>query len=235
MQKNIKMAAALIIVVAIGALLLTVYNGTQNQVTSGTPVAAATKLTYYNDGTTWVHMNVIYENVTLKNGGTKTFYSDIYIKPGSSATVDLSNLAGYGNEKLPSGTKINVLTWKELVNGTVNTPTATLEQRMQGWSNTLNPQSSDRYYIIKYPGLTVNSLPDFIKDNYLYTGSDINKLLLFLQGNSPVHEQIRLMVDSNGKVYMVFLEIPELCHVVIIDPFKDKLLNKSTILMETTT
>ncbi len=228
MQKNRKVAAALIVLIVLGALLVTVYYGTQNQVTTGTPVAAATKITYYNDGTTWVHMNVIYENVTLKNGGVKTFYSDMYIKPKSSVTVDLSNLAGYGNEKLPSGTKINILTWKELVNGTVNAPTATLEQRIQGWSNTLNPQPNDRYYIIKYPGLTVNTLPDFIKDNNLYIGSDINKLQLFLNGDSYVHEQILLMVDSDGRVKMIFLEIPELCHVVIIDPFK-------TTLMKTTT
>ncbi len=228
MQKNKKIAAALIILIVAGALGLTIYYGTQNQVTTGTPVAAATKITYYNDGTTWVHMNVIYENVTLKNGGVKTFYSDVYIKPKSSVTVDLSNLAGYGNEKLPAGTKINILTWKELVNKTVNSPTATLEQRIQGWSNTLNPQPSDRYYIIKYPGLTVNNLPNFIKDNNLYIGDDINKLQLFLEGNSPVHEQILVMVDSNGEIKMVFLEIPQLCKVVIIDPFK-------TVLLKTTT
>ena len=229
MRKNINVAAALIILIIAGALLLTFYYGTQNQVTiTGTPVAAATKITYYNDGTTWVHMNVIYENVTLKNGGVQTFYSDVYIKPKSSVTVDLSKLAGYGNEKLPAGTKINILTWKELLNGTVNAPTATLEQRMQGWSNTINPQPDDRYVIIKYPGLTIYNLPDFIKDNNMYIGTDINKLQLFLKDNPSVHEQILLMVDSNGKVKMIFVEIPELCHVVIIDPFK-------TMLMKTTT
>lgn len=230
MRKNIKVTAALIILIIIGALLITFFYGTQNQTSTGTQtqVAAATKITYYNDGTTWVHMNVIYENVTVKNGGVQTFYSDIYIKPKSSVTVDLSKLAGYGNEKLPPGTKINILTWKELVNSTINAPTATLEQRIQGWSNTVNPQPSDRYVIIKYPGLTVNNLPDFIKDNNMYIGTDINKLQLFLKDNPSVHEQILLMVDSNGKVKMIFLEIPELCHVVIIDPFK-------TMLMKTTT
>ena len=229
MQKNNKIAVFLIILAIVGALLLTIFYGTQNQVTStSTQVAAATKITYYNDGTTWVHMNVIYENVTLKKGGVQTFYSDVYIKPKSSVTVDLSKLAGYGNEKLPSGTKINILTWKELVNGTINNPTADLEQRIQGWSNTINPQPYDRYYIIKYPGLTVNNLPNFIKGNNLYIGNDINKLQLFLNGDSYVHEQILLMVDSNGKVKMIFIEIPELCHVVIIDPFK-------TMLMKTTT
>ena len=229
MQKNNKIAVFLIILAVVGALLLTIFYGTQNQVTStSTQVAAATKITYYNDGTTWVHMNVIYENVTLKNGGVQTFYSDVYIKPKSSVTIDLSKLAGYGNEKLPPGTKINILTWKELVNGTVNAPTATLEQRIQGWSNTLNPEPSDRYVIIKYPGLTVNNLPNFLKDNSLYVGTDINKLQLFLKGDSYVHEQILLMVDSNGEVKMIFLEIPELCKVVIIDPFK-------TMLMKTTT
>ena len=228
MQKNNKIAVFLIILAIVGALLLTIFYGTQNQVTTGAQVAAATKITYYNDGTTWVHMNVIYENVTLKNGGVQTFYSDVYIKPKSSVTIDLSKLAGYGNEKLPPGTKINILTWKELVNGTVNAPTATLEQRIQGWSNTLNPEPSDRYVIIKYPGLTVNNLPNFLKDNSLYVGTDINKLQLFLKGDSYVHEQILLMVDSNGEVKMIFLEIPELCKVVIIDPFK-------TMLMKTTT
>ena len=229
MQKNRKVAATLIILIILGTLLLIAYYTTQNHVTNKeTQVAAATKIAYYNDGTTWVHMNVIYENVTLKNGGVKTFYSDVYIKPKSSVTVDLSNLAGYGNEKLPSGTKINILTWKELQNETIKSSTATLEQRIQGWSNTLNPQPYDRYYILKYPGLAVNSLPNYIKDNYMYTGNDINKLELFLNGDSYVHEQILLTVDPDGRIKMTFLEIPELCHVVIIDPFK-------TTLMKTTT
>ena len=228
MQKNNQIAIFLIILAIAGASLLTAYYSTQNQVTADTQVAAATKITYYNDGTTWVHMNVIYENVTLKSGEIKTFYSDVYIKPKSSVTVDLSKLAGYGNEKLPSGTKINILTWKELVNGTINNPTADLEQRIQGWSNTINPQPYDRYYIIKYPGLTVYNLPNFIKDNNLYIGTDISKLQMFLNGDYSAHEQILLMVDSDGRVKMIFLEIPELCHVVIIDPFK-------TTLMKTTT
>lgn len=228
MQKNRKIAVSLIVLIVLGALLLTIYYGTQNQVATGTQVAAATKVTYYNDGTTWVHMNVIYENVTLKNGGVKTFYSDVYIKPKSSVTVDLSNIAGYGNQRLPTGTKINILTWKELVNGTINTPTATLEQRIQGWSNTIDPQPNDRYYIIKYPGLTINSFSGSINNNYIYTGSNINELQLFLEGKYSAHEQILLIVDPDGRVRMIFLEIPQLCKVVIIDPFK-------TTLMKTTT
>ncbi|OEC86683.1 MULTISPECIES: fimbrial protein [Methanobacterium] len=228
MQKNRKLAASLIILIILGALLLTIYYGTQNQVATGTQVAAATKIAYYNNGTTWVHMNVIYENVTLKNGEVKTFYSNIYIKPKSSVTVDLSNMAGYGNQRLPSGTKINILTWKELVNGTINAPTATLEQTIQGWSTTSNPQPNDRYYIMKYPNLTVYNLPNFMNDNNLYIGDDINKLQMFLDGDYSAHEQILLIVDSDGRVRMIFLEIPELCNVVIIDPFK-------TTLMKTTT
>jgi hypothetical protein len=221
MLKNTQIAAIVIIIVA---LALAIVIGTQNQSNLSIPkqvtADAATKITYYNDGDTWLHQNVIYENVTLKNGSIQTFYSDMYIKPHSSITVDLSNLAGYGNQKLPSDTELTILTWKEVLNETINAPTADLEMRMQGWSNTLKPQPYDRYYIIKYPGLTLNNLPDFIKNNKLYIGTDLNQLKLFLEGKG-VHEQILLKVDSEGRVYMIFVEIPELCKVFIIDPFKN--------------
>ena len=169
MQKNTQIAAIVIIIVA---LVLAIVIGTQNQFANlstqnQTVVEGATKLTYSNDGDTWVHQNVIYENVPLKNGSVQTFYSDMYIKPGSSVTVDLSQIAGYGNQQLPAGTNINILTWKELVNETISDPTADLEMRMQGWSNTLKPQSYDRYYVIEYPGLTIYNLPEFIKNNKL--------------------------------------------------------------------
>ena len=42
----------------------------------------------------------------------QNFYIEGYIKPGSNVKMDLSNLAGYGNNQLPAGTKIRVLSWK---------------------------------------------------------------------------------------------------------------------------
>ena len=154
MQINNRQVVAILIIIL--ALLSAVYISTQYQSSNlSTPnqtvVEGATKLTYSNDGDTWVHQNVIYENVPLKNGSLQTFYSDMYIQPGSSVTVDLSHIAGYGNQPLPAGTSINILSWKELVNETISDPTADLEMRMQGWSKTLKPQSYDRYYIIEYP------------------------------------------------------------------------------------
>ena len=77
---------------------------------------AATKLAFTNNGPTWVHVDAVIENMRMKYGTYENFYIDTYIKPGSNVKMDLSSLAGYGNQPLPSGTKIKLLAWDGLYN-----------------------------------------------------------------------------------------------------------------------
>ncbi len=205
---------ALVALIVVGAFALTTFNNTQ------TPVTAAdykgTKLAFYNNGTTWLHMDVVLENVTMKNGKTKTFYSELYLKPQNGRIVmDLSKLAGYGNRQLPAGTTIRILAWKWLLNPAAG-GTGDLNLTMQGWSNTQFPGPNDEKLEIFYAGLPVNQLPREIKSDTIFTADDINKLHK-LQGfidydeNIPLYEEEILTVDQNGKVTLTIVFPPELC------------------------
>ena len=74
--------------------------------------------------------------MTLKNGTVQNYYVEGYMKPGGNVTMDLSGLAGYGNQPLPAGTSIRVLAWKGLFNQTLTTNTSDMNLVMQGWSKT---------------------------------------------------------------------------------------------------
>ncbi|MGF7119203.1 hypothetical protein [Methanobacterium oryzae] len=217
MQQNMIIGAiVLIALVVIGAFALTNSNNTQDTVTAAGD--QATKLALYNNGSTWLHMDVVMENVTLKNGSVKTFYSELYIKPNGTITIDISNLAGYGNEKLPAGTTIRILAWKGLLNTTPN-GTADLNLTMQGWSNTQLPGTDDKKLEIFFAGLPVNQLPENVTDNMIFTADDINKVHQ-LQGfiddeeNEPLYEEEILTVDQNGKVTLTIVTAPELCELI---------------------
>ncbi len=131
-------AGVLIAVIVVGALAATtLMNNNGNPVSAAS--AEATKLAFQNNGTTWLHMDVILENVTLKNGTLQTSYHELWIKPNGTIVMDLSNLAGYGAEKLPPGTNMRILAWKGLYNNTTAT-NGELNLNMQGWSGTLQPE-----------------------------------------------------------------------------------------------
>ena len=221
MQRNIIIGAiVLIVIIVVGALAITMLNNTQTQLNSAG--FQDTKLAWSNNGTTWLHIDAIYENVTCKNGTVNTFYSEMYIKPNSTLVVDLSKMAGYDGEKLPPGTKITILAWKGLLNETnmTNVTNANLNLTMQGWSNTQNPVSSDQYYNIVYPGLPIDPLPANVIDNMLFMNTTIQGLdLLEINGTNdaadePLFEQEILTVDKDGKVTLTMVTAPELCKMI---------------------
>jgi len=215
MQQNMIIGAiVLIAVIVMGAFALITFDNTQVQVTAAGD--QATKLALYNNGTTWLHMDLVMENVTLKNGTVKTFYSELYLKPeNGTVTIDLSQLAGYGNEKLPAGTTIRILAWKGLLNTTPG-GTGDLNLEMQGWSNTQLPGADDAKLQIFFAGIPIKQLPKNITDNLIFTADDINKVHQ-LQGfiddeeNEPIFEEEILTVDQNGKVTLTIVTAPELC------------------------
>lgn len=218
-RNNTLLAIFLILAIIIGAFLLTMFGNPQNSVTS--VQNNSTKLEWTNNGTTWLHIDAIYENVTCKNGSIITFYTEMYIKANSSIVVDLSQLAGYNNEKLPPGTNITILAWKGLINDTnrTNVTQANLNLTMQGWSNTRYPQAHDPFYNIFYPGLDIDKLPENVTDNLLFIAPTIEELHI-LQSNGtddnetePIYEVELLHVNSNGTVTLTFLQIPELCRL----------------------
>lgn len=219
MANNTLIAAIVIIVVIIiGALAATTFmNNSGNQQVNAAS-AGATKLSFQNNGTTWLHMDVILENVTLKNGTVQTFYNEMWIKPNGTVTIDISNLAGYGDSKLPPGTTIRILAWKNLFNNTTAT-NGELNLNMQGWSGTIQPEANDAITNVKFSGLKVNLLPKKVNDNLLFTDTNIMKLeqqqgFIDDDDQNCIFEEEILTVDQNGKVTITLTVPPELCSLI---------------------
>lgn len=207
---------AIILLVILALIAVAVSGCTTN--TNSTVNQSSTKLAFINNGTTWFHFDAVLENVTLKNGTVQNFYVEGYMKPGGNVTIDLSGLAGYGNQPLPAGTNVRVLAWKGLFNQTIVTNSSSMELAMQGWSKNLVPQSDDLKYNVSVQNLTVNQLPANITDNTLIIGTDPAIIQEETTGNEtsmePVFEEEVFTVDPNGKVTMVFVTPATLCSIM---------------------
>lgn len=224
-DNKIIIAIILAIVIVAGILAAVMFmqpQGPQNVTTEDT----ATKLAFYNNGTTWLHLDVVMENVTLKNGTTQNFYAQIFLKPSNgTAVIDLSNLTGYGKEKLPAGTNITILAWKGLLmpaNTTLIGSTADLNLNMQGWSNTGQPGTDDAIVNVFFPQLNITQLPTIsgnpITDDTVIiktVANDFTEIVpAVFGGQEPIFEQEVLTVDQNGKVTITILQAPTLCRLV---------------------
>ena len=223
-RNNWIVVIVLIAIIAVGALAATTFMKPQGQqVTAGD---AATKLAFYNNGTTWLHLDVVMANVTLKNGTVQNFYAEIWMKPGNgTAVIDLSNLAGYGNEKLPAGTNITVMAWKGLFMPANSTPavgnTADLNLNMQGWSNTGQPTVDDTIYNVLFSQLNITQLPTIngnaITDDTVIintTAHNVQYAPEVTDTQKPIFEQELVTVDQNGKVTITIVQAPTLCNLM---------------------
>ena len=213
-MKNSKNAIILLVLIVLIAVAVSgctsKNNSTLNQ--------SSTKLAFINNGSTWFHFDAVIENMTLKNGTVQNFYVDGYIKPNGNVTMDLSGLAGYGNQPLPAGTTVRVLAWKGLFNKTVNTNSSNMNLLMQGWSKNLVPQSDDLKYNVTVQNLPVNQLPTNITDNTLLINTDPATIKGSGTGSTlePIFEEEVFTVDANGKVTMVFVTPATLCNIVTL-------------------
>ncbi|WP_048190980.1 hypothetical protein [Methanobacterium sp. SMA-27] len=209
-----------IILLVLIALIAVAVSGCTSNTNSTSVNQSSTKVAFFNNGSTWFHFNAVIENMTLKNGTVQNFYVDGYMKPGGNVTLDLSSIAGYGNQQLPAGTTVRVMAWKGLFNQTINSTTnsSTMELVMQGWSKTLNPTSNDTAYNVSVPNLPVNQLPANITNSTLIIGTD--PALIQGSGNNstmlPIFEEEIFTVDANGKVTMVFVTPATLCNILAI-------------------
>ncbi|MCZ3364279.1 MULTISPECIES: hypothetical protein [Methanobacterium] len=220
-QNNLIIAIALIAVIVIAALAVTTFMKPQGQQASAAG-DNATKLAFYNNGTTWLHLDVILENVTLKNGTVQNFYVQVFMQPNNgTAVIDLSNLAGYGNEKLPAGTNITVLASKGLFMPAGSTPaigdTADLNLNMQGWSNTGQPTDDDGIYNVFYPQLNISELPTIsgnpITSDTVIIKTEPNQVQFnpeITKKQDPIFEHETVNVDENGKVTITIVQAPTL-------------------------
>lgn len=182
--------------------------------TNSTVNQSSTKLAFMNNGTTWFHFDAVIENMTLKNGTVQNYYVDGYIKPNGNVTMDLSGLAGYGNEPLPAGTTVRVLAWKGLFNQTLASNSSDMNLVMQGWSKNLQPQNDDLKYNVTVKNLPVNQLPANITDSTILINTDPTTITGNGSSTEPVFEEEIFTVDANGKVTMVFVTPATLCNIL---------------------
>jgi hypothetical protein len=203
---------AIIILVLIALIAVAVSGCTSTNKTSAN--TAATKVAFTNNGPTWFHFDAVIENLTMKDGTNQNFYVEGYMKPGGSVTMDLSDLAGYGNQQLPAGTTVRVMAWKGLFNPTASPATSNMDLNMQGWSSTPTPQSNDQKYNVALQNLPVNKLPSGITDNTITITKDPSTLNDDeLASQEPVFEEEVFTVDANGKVTMTFVQPATLCNI----------------------
>jgi len=208
-SKNVIIFLVLIILAAVAV------SGCTSKTNSTSINQSSTKVAFFNNGTTWFHFDAVIENMTLKNGTVQNYYVEGYMKPGGNVTMDLSGLAGYGNQALPAGTTVRVMAWKGLFNQTIITNSSEMNLIMQGWSNYLNPTSNDTQYNVTVQNLPVNQLPANITDNTLLITT--NPASLAEDNDSattPVFEEEIFTVDANGKVTMVYVTPATLCNIV---------------------
>lgn len=215
-QNTLIVAVAIIAIIVIAALAATTFMKPQGQQASAAG-DQSTKVAFYNNGTTWVSADFILENVTLKNGSIQTIYSEEYIKPNGSITLDLSSLAGYNNEPLPAGTTITFLAWFGLNNA--NNSTGALNMALQGWSNTSQPPANDPGLNLSYDGLPDDGSIN-LTDSAAYTDTDMNALLKKVgfddstNSAEPLFVQGTITVNNDGTVTIATSNTPTLCSLM---------------------
>lgn len=187
-------------------------SGSQYNTNQNIP-AGATQITFTNNGNTWVHAVIVFENMVKQDGTTGNIYADMWLKPKvngvpGTAIIDLSNLAGYGNNPIPAGTQIKMNTWGNLL-GTSG-----------GYNNlkiNLNTESSDsKINTIEKSNLPVLSLPQGITDNKITTTVDPTsgaEYLSNLQSSEGSNWNIAKLLDieSNEIIQAQTLEQAVLC------------------------
>jgi archaellin len=219
MKNSIIIVAIIIIaVVIIGAFAaLTMMNTagpTQNISDKGTKLNLKNNNNQY-----WQHMDIVVENVTLKNGTVQNFYIEAWVKPGENLTIDLSNLFGYGNERLPTNYTIKPKVWGGMFD--TNNTTSTFDMVLMGWSNTLNPPSNVPRYNATFNNMPVVPLPPKITGNMFYWNTTIPLINAMTSKDYPhddrneiMFTEINMTVNSDGNIIMVFSVPPTLCSTI---------------------
>lgn len=181
MKNSVIIIAIIIIaVVIIGAyaamtMMPPATTATANNTTKIT--ANGSKVTVINNNKdVWAHWNLQLQNAPNKNGTKTTYYVQVWIKPGSNATFDLSSILGYGETPLPQDTNITVLGYGGLYNQTAN-GTSKFDTTFLGWTTNQtipSPTSNYKGAINAYPVdpvQKIGALPANINDNTVTIGT----------------------------------------------------------------
>ncbi|MGB9980544.1 hypothetical protein [Methanobacterium sp.] len=219
MNRNRKIAIIIIILLILAGIIFFMFMKPNSM--SGNE----TKMEIYNNGTSWMHVLMAFENVTMKNGTKTTFYIDAWLKPGNEATVDnlsgnalinLSDLLGYGNQAIPNGVKIPAKIWINIYRPNINESYNIKDNAsffIQGWSMNSTPPENPKLvtvkamdpelYNFKFQNIQVNPLPSDITDNKLTISQDSSAFATSLAGmgnNTQFINVIFVDVDNDFKL-----------------------------------
>lgn len=121
MEKKIGLTIMMMVVVIMGGFVYANIPQTGTQQNTVVP-SGATSVAFENNGNSWKHVVAAFD-ITDVDGSVKKIFADLWIKPQSTATVDLSSLTGLNNQPLPQGTNVNLKTYTA-----PNVPTAQVPQ-----------------------------------------------------------------------------------------------------------
>jgi hypothetical protein len=218
MKSSSSIGILTIVIVAVFAIGAFTLFSTQSQATTinNTLTQQSTKLNLKNNNNqAWQHSELEIVNATFKNGTITNVYIEAWVKPGENATVDLSNILGYGNTPIPAGT-IRIESWKGLYNPTAG-GTSNIVDILQGWSNTLTPGTGDQQYNENFPTLLpVAQLPSSITGNTVIIGTNLADIQNYRgnDANDQLFTEYLVHVDANGKVSMTITIPPTLSYVI---------------------
>lgn len=202
-------------VIIIAVVIVGVFSISNITTTQAPSVSAAeTKLNLKNNcNQCWTIMDIVIENATKKDGSKQTIYIQAFIKPGENVTIDLSQILGYSNEKLPPGTSFRILTWSGKYH---ENPTGTSDLNIleQGWSNTDQPTTEDPSTKLFYTPVPNRKLPSGITESKFVVSTNLAELEPLNPDTEPIFVEQLLTVDQNGRVNIRLLGVPELCQLI---------------------
>jgi hypothetical protein len=217
-QRNMIITAILIMAVFTVGTSTFLLNQSHAASINNTITQQGTKLNLKNNNNQeWEHIHLLIQNITTSNGTKQNFYIETWIKPGENTTIDLSNMLGYANHSLATGTKISVLSWSGLYATTPGTGDFSLS--LQGWSNTTIPVNAPIYNITQ-GSLPITTLPSSITGTTALIGTNQSDVTVPGENtaNDVLFKQMLLTVDPNGNLVITFPTPPTLCNTIAQTP-----------------
>lgn len=197
MNKKYILTAILAIFILIFATYALFYP--DNQDTEGS------KITFYNNGTSWIHAVVFIENVPMKDGSIGSISSDLWLEPKKEEVsnywdlpgktmIDLSTLTGYGNEPLPNNTNLYTIFVIDNLNQTSGGKdylNMVIETRRSSNSNTTAVQ-----IMSKTPN-EILKLPENIQTNEIKTTNDPSEGAQYLENMNSLVFGLNIKMGSD--------------------------------------
>lgn len=195
MKKTIGIAIIIIVMVITGGFAYAYAQQSEDQQSTSQNIPdGATGVTFQNTGDSWKHVVVALDNVPKSDGTTGNVYADMWIKPDGSASIDLSGIAGFGNQPLPDGTDMSITTYTDpnvpetqLPQDVADNPVTTTTDPSQGGNmlSAITPEGASDA-TVSTPISTVEADPTIVTP-----------------GNTIVVNGASISINTGGRVFVI--------------------------------